>query len=293
MPEQKISLDDQHAASAKPQIRQLLLAAEQKGLPRLEAQMLMLHALGRRSHERAWLLTHETESLDQQQTVSYQELVSKRLAHYPVSQLLGYTHFYGLQLAINAHVLDPRPDTETLVDWALDVLPAHKNCTVLDLGTGSGAIALAIASQRPQAQVWASDISAQALSLAQGNAQRLGLEIHFLQSHWLQAFQTRRFDLIVSNPPYIACQDPHLLRLEHEPAQALISGQEGLDDLRAIIGQAPASLKPDAFLLLEHGWQQAMAVRKLLTKADFMRVETRKDCAGMERCTGGQIRAKG
>jgi release factor glutamine methyltransferase len=186
-------------------------------------------------------------------------------------------------------VLVPRPDTETLVEWALELPPTGlPHPAVLDLGTGSGAIALALKAARPAWQVTALDYSADALAVARTNAKRLGLAVHFLQGSWLQGV-AEKFDTIVSNPPYIAADDSHLAALTHEPLQALASGPDGLDDLRAIITQAAAHLHPGGWLLLEHGYDQALAVRGLLTQAGFAEVQSRQDLAGIERCSGGQL----
>ncbi len=171
------------------------------------------------------------------------------------------------------------------MDWALELLPPAGS--VIDLGTGSGAIALAIQSQRPDARVSAVDASADALAVAQANAQRLGLQVAFSAGNWLEG-QVQRHDLIVANPPYIAEDDPHLDQLGHEPRMALSSGPDGLEAIRTIVAQAPACLVPGGWLLLEHGWEQAPAVRALLAQAGFATVQSRRDLAGIERCSGGQ-----
>ncbi len=282
-------------------LHQALEQAQQSGLARIDAQMLLLHALGQNLHDRAWLITHGTDPLPPSAQAPFAALCTRRLAGEPVAYLTGHKAFYGLDLQVDARVLDPRPDTETLVDWALELLPAHPAhpvhpmhpmhpaLRVLDLGTGSGAIALALQSQRPQAQVLATDASAGALAVAQANAQRLRLPVQFCQGHWLQAVQGQAaFNAIVSNPPYIPAADPHLAALQHEPLSALASGADGLDDIRAIIAQAPNHLVPGGWLLLEHGWDQAPAVCTLLQQAGFGAVQTRKDLAGIVRCSGGQ-----
>jgi release factor glutamine methyltransferase len=192
---------------------------------------------------------------------------------------------------VDARVLDPRPDTETLVEWALATLPApHAPNTpswrILDLGTGSGAVALALQHARPDAQVWAVDASEDALAVASANAQRLNLPVQFVHSHWMDAV-AGPFELIVSNPPYVAEHDPHLAALTHEPLQALTSGVDGLDDIRQIIAQAPSRLAPGGWLLLEHGWDQAQAVQQLLREAGFGLVRSHQDLSGVDRCTGG------
>jgi release factor glutamine methyltransferase len=270
-------------------LQQALAAAQARGLVRIDAQMLLLHTLGRPHGDRAWLLAHDTDALPAAAQERFAALCQRRLGGEPVAYLTGVKEFYGLPLHIDARVLDPRPDTETLVDWALEVIAPLPAPRVLDLGTGSGAIALALQHQRPQATVLAVDASADALAVAQGNAARLGLPVRFQQGHWLQNVQGR-FDAIVSNPPYIAAADPHLAALRHEPLQALASGADGLDDIRAIVAQSGAHLAPGGWLLLEHGWDQAHAVCTLLEAAGLVQVQSRKDLAGSVRCSGGRAR---
>lgn len=265
-----------------------LATAQADGLPRIDAQMLLLHALGRATGDRAWLLAHDTDPLPPAAADRFQALCARRLNGEPVAYLTGRKAFHGLELAVDARVLDPRDDTETLVDWALTLLPAHVPCRVLDLGTGSGAIALALAHARPQADVWAVDASADALAVAAANARRLGLPVTLRHGDWLAPVAGQRFDLIVSNPPYIAEGDPHLPALAHEPRLALTSGPDGLEALRAITAAAPAHLAPGGWLLLEHGWDQAAAVHALLATHGFGRVQSRHDLAGIARCSGGQ-----
>jgi release factor glutamine methyltransferase len=267
-----------------------LALARQQGLDRLDAQMLLLLALGRPTHERAWLLGHDTDPMDDSLQARFGALVQRRLQGEPMAYLTGEQEFFGLLLKVDPRVLVPRADTETLVAWALDTLrAAPPNQEVLDLGTGSGAIALALQSGWPEARVSASDASPQALAVARANAERLGLPVGFFEGSWLDAVPGRRFDLIVSNPPYIAEQDPHLPALAHEPCSALTAGFDGLDDLRSIVSAAASgSLNPGGWLLLEHGHDQAAAVRQLLADAGFEQVSSRTDLAGIERCSGGR-----
>lgn len=264
-----------------------LAQAQDSGLPRIEAQMLLLHALGHPPHARAWLLAHDRDPLPPEAGQRLRALTARRLAGEPVAYLIGSKAFHGLELRVDARVLDPRDDTETLVDWALERLPSHQPNRVLDLGTGSGAIALALARQRPLASVLAVDASADALAVAGANARRLDLAVALRHGDWFAPVAGERFDVIVSNPPYIAEADPHLAALRHEPRQALASGADGLRDIRRIIAGAPAHLAPGGWLLLEHGWDQAASVRELLTAAGFRQVQSRRDLAGIERCTGG------
>ena len=252
--------------------------------------MLMLHAMGQPTHARAWLITHDTDVPGVQQLMQWQTLCARRLAGEPVAYLTGHKEFFGLQLQVDSRVLDPRPDTETLVDWALELLPGDgADLRMADLGTGSGAIALALQSERPKAEIWAVDASADALAVAKANAERLGLAVHFAHGSWISPLNGS-FDAIVSNPPYIPAADPHLAELTHEPLSALASGNDGLDDIRLIIEQAPAHLKPGGWLLLEHGWDQSEPVQALLSQAGLIQVQSRTDLAGIARCTGGKIR---
>ena len=264
-----------------------LAGAVARGLARLDAQLLMLHVLGRRDGERAWLLAHDTDPLPASAEARYALLCSRRAAGEPLAYLTGRKEFHGLPLQVDARVLVPRPDTETLVDWALEVLAGQAAPRVLDLGTGSGAIALALKHRQPAARVEAVDRGAEALAVAAANAQSLGLDVAFRQADWLEG-AARGWSLVVSNPPYVAAGDPHLDALVHEPLQALVSGPDGLADLSTILAQAPAHLATGGWLLLEHGWDQAHAVRSLLAAAGFQHVDSRRDLAGVERCSGGQ-----
>jgi release factor glutamine methyltransferase len=270
---------------AQSTVGHALQSAMALGVARLEAQLLLLHALGRTVQERAWLLAHGEEALSIAAQQIWHEALARRIGGEPLPYITGWAAFYGLELQVDARVLCPRADTETLVEWALKLLPVAARA--IDLGTGSGAIALALKQQRPDVHMYARDLSAEALAVAQANAQRLGLDIAFSQGAWLEGLADA-FDVIVSNPPYIADADPHLAALAYEPLQALTSGADGLDDLRAIIAQAPACLKPDGWLLLEHGYDQAEAVRQLLQAKGFVDVQSRNDLAGTERCSGGR-----
>ena len=263
-------------------------AANNLGINALDADRLLLSVLRRSASERTWLRVHGSEAVSANTTTRYLALCQRRLDGVPLAYLTGERGFYGLTLHVDSRVLDPRPDTETLVDWALDVLQSQAAPRVADLGTGSGAVALAIQHQRPDAVVWAVDASTQALEVAQANAVRLGLTIHFTQGNWLSPPPDQLQHLIVSNPPYIPEDDPHMAALQHEPRQALTSGPDGLHDIRSIIAQAPACLRNGAWLLLEHGYDQASAVQALFTQRGFVHVQSRKDLGGHVRCTGGQ-----
>ena len=277
-------------------VAECLRQAQDSGLARVDAQILLLHSLQRPLHDRAWLLAHDSDTLTPVQTAAWQDALKRRLQGEPVAYITGRKDFFGLTLAVDARVLDPRPDTETLVEWALACLPESapetRSPRILDLGTGSGAVALALQHTRLDAKVWAVDASEEALAVARINAMRLNLPVQFIASNWLGAVdiqQTGRFDLIVTNPPYVAEGDPHLAALTHEPLQALTSGPDGLDDIRQIITQSPACLAPGGWLLLEHGWDQAAPVQALLRKAGFVQVQSRRDLGGIERCTGAAM----
>ena len=268
-------------------LAQALAAAAHLGLERLDAQLLLLQVLGRPAGDRAWLLAHDGDTLDEGQQQQFTLLCGRRAAGEPLAYIAGRKEFFGVDLMVDRRVLVPRPDTETLVEWALEVLAPVTSPRVVDLGTGSGAIALAIKSRRPDAQVMATDRSRDALEVASANAQALGLAVEWRRASWLDGID-ERFDLIVSNPPYVAAGDPHLQALSHEPSSALVAGADGLDDLRTIARQAPARLRPLGWLLLEHGYDQAAAVRELLSNADFSQVASRRDLGGIERCSGGK-----
>ncbi len=264
----------------------MLAAAAAMGIERLDAQLLLLHALGRPPADRAWLLVHDTDPLDEAVWPGYARLLTRRKAGEPVAYLVGEKEFHGLSLQVDPRVLVPRPDTETLVEWALECLAGREAPAVLDLGTGSGAIALALQHARRDAAVTAVDASADALAVARENARQLGLPVRFRQADWLDGADAGH-DLIVSNPPYIARGDVHLAALQHEPMSALVSGDDGLDDIRRIVDAAPAHLREGGWLLLEHGYDQAVAVRQLLSRRGFAECQSRNDLAGIPRCSGG------
>ncbi len=253
---------------------------------RLDAELLLAHVLGKpRSYLRTW--PEKTPSDEQQQR--FAELLQRRRAGEPVAYLLGHQGFWSLDLEVAPHTLIPRPDTELLVESALALLPASP-LAALDLGTGTGAIALALACERPAWQLTGVDRIDEAVALAERNRQRLQLgNVEFLSSHWFSALTGRRYGLILSNPPYIPAQDRHLSEgdVRFEPTSALVAGQDGLDDIRLIIAQAPHFLEPGGWLLLEHGFDQALAVRELLDAAGFAEVHSRRDLAGHERISLG------
>lgn len=267
-------------------LSEAVAAAKKMGVDRLEAQLMLLHALGKSPAERAWLLAHDADALTPAVESEFLTMALRRKAGEPVAYLTGSIEFFDLNLQVDPRVLVPRPDTETLVEWAIECAPASSR--VMDLGTGSGAVALGLAHARPDLHVSAVDFSADALAVAQANAQRLNIEVTFNQGSWLDGV-AGQFDVIASNPPYIAAHDAHLANLTHEPQQALVSGADGLDDIRTIIEQAPAHLRPGGWLLLEHGYVQAQRVRDLLTRAGFEAVQSRRDLSGIERCSGGKL----
>jgi release factor glutamine methyltransferase len=264
-------------------------AAARLGLERLDAQWLLGSVLGQ---PRAWLIAHDADALAAADAERFAQLCRRRAAGEPLAYILGEREFHGLRLHVSPAVLDPRPDTETLVDWALELLAARpKNApaaAVIDLGTGSGAVALAIQHRRPGVRVTATDLCPDALAVAQANGRHLGAEVDFVAGSWWQPVAGLRFDLAVSNPPYIADGDPHLAALTHEPRMALTPGGDGLDAIRDIVAGAPAHLSDQGWLLIEHGWTQADAVAGLLRETGFEPPTTRLDLAGRPRCTGAR-----
>lgn len=274
----------------QPRIDQLLAQAKQQiqsETATLDAELLLAFVLDK---PRSYLRTWPEKTLTPSQLEYFQQLLVERCQGQPIAYLLGNQGFWSLDLAVNTHTLIPRADTEILVETALQ-LAAEENLKVLDLGTGTGAIALALASERQTWQVLGVDRIEQAVELASHNAKRNQINnAKFLASSWFSALADRQFDLIVSNPPYIAEQDPHLSQgdVRFEPSSALVAGQDGLADIRLIIAQAGAHLAPHAWLILEHGYDQAEAVRQLLSQQGFAQVHSRSDLAGHQRISLGQ-----
>jgi len=262
-------------------------ALAQSGLVPVDAQVLLAHAL---SKDRAWLVAHADESLTREQETAFFALAKRRRDGEPVAYLIGVREFWGLPLRISPAVLIPRPETETLVELALSRLPIDRELRVLDLGTGSGAIALALAHERPRARFLATDISREALAVAEDNARRLGVaNVDFAMSDWYDGLPTAwrdvAFDSIVSNPPYVATHDPHLREgdVRFEPAAALVSGVDGLAAVRRIVEGARVHLAPAGTLAVEHGYDQSERVRALFAEAGFAEIVTAKDLAGIPR----------
>jgi len=271
-------------------IASLLRSAELPESPtaRLDIELLLAAALGK---NRSYLHTWPERIVTTEAAATFDSYLQRRRQGEPVAYILGQQGFWKLDLEVAPHTLIPRPDTELLVETALELLPATP-AKVLDLGTGTGAIALALASERGGWQVTAVDRVAEAVALAERNRERLRLgNVRVLESHWFGALQGERFQMIISNPPYIRAADPHLVAgdVRFEPASALVAGDDGLDDLRTIIAQAPAHLEAGGWLLLEHGYDQAAAVRELLAKHDFEQIESREDLGGHERITLGRL----
>lgn len=279
-----------------PTIAEALRAAQVRlggEAPRFAAECLLAHSLER---DRAWLFAHADAPLPAAAAAGFEALLSRHVAGEPLAYLLGHRAFWTLELAVAPGVLIPRPETELLVEWALARLPTDSAAHIADLGTGSGAIALALASERRRAQVIATDLSNAALRIARANAERAGLgNVGFVRGDWCTALADRCFDLIVSNPPYIAIDDPHLARgdLRFEPISALVAGKDGLDAIRKICAAAPQHLRAGGWIGIEHGWQQGAAVRSLLGSAGFAEVKTLHDLEGRERISVGQARQGG
>jgi release factor glutamine methyltransferase len=259
----------------------------QSALPPLEARMLLERVLGK-TH--AWLIAHANEVPGAEAEQAFAALAGRRRQGEPIAHILGKREFYGLDFQVTRAVLIPRPETELLVELALARIPENAAARVLDLGTGSGAIAVALAKQRPEARLTAVDVDYAALSVARANASRHGVKLSFLCGDWFGALSGERFDLIVSNPPYVADGDPHLGLgdLRFEPQRALLGGADGLDCIRAIVAKARAHLRAGAWLLFEHGYGQAEACRALLETQGYREVQSWPDLAGIPRVSGGR-----
>lgn len=255
---------------------------------RREAQILLGHALG---VSRAWICAHGDERPEAPAAGVFHDLMRRRRSGAPIAYLVGKREFYGLDFRVTPDVLIPRADTEALVDAALQKLDRDNEHEILDLGTGSGCVAITIAHELPRARVTAVDASPAALGVARDNAAAIGADVEFLHGSWFEPLAAKRFDLIVSNPPYVAAGDPHLLRgdLRFEPATALIAGKDGLTDIRRIVAGAPAHLRPGGWLLFEHGYDQADVCRDLLHDAGFDDVVSLADIAGLARVAGGRL----
>lgn len=272
-------------------IASLLRSAELPDSPtaRLDAELLLAAALGK---PRSFLHTWPERIVSTEAALAFAGYLQRRRTGEPVAYILGQQGFWKLDLEVAPHTLIPRPETEMLVEAALELVPAFAPAQVLDLGTGTGAIGLALANDRQQWKITAVDRVLEAVELAERNRQRLQLaNAEVLNSHWFSALEGRQFDLIISNPPYIAETDPHLSMgdVRFEPGSALTSGPDGLDDLRTIISEAPAHLSPGGWLLLEHGYDQGPAVRELLIRHGFERIQTRRDLGEHERITFGCV----
>lgn len=254
-------------------------------LPRAEARLLLAAALGVPVES---LIARPAQPVPATQAASFAFLASRRGQGEPIAYLLGEKEFYGRRFAVSPAVLVPRPETELLVDVALRQLRDRQESRVLDLGTGSGCVAVTLALERPSAAVVAVDRSADALAIARSNAQRYDAAVELLLGDWYRTV-AGAFDLIVANPPYVAAADPHLRGLRHEPRDALVAGADGLDDLRFIIAGAPAHLNPGGMLAVEHGHDQGACVRDLFARAGFRDIETHRDLAGIERVCSGTM----
>jgi release factor glutamine methyltransferase len=266
-----------------------VLDEAQQRVDAVDAGVLLSHATGRNA---AYLIAHREAVLSAEQEAAFRALVERRAAGEPVAYLTGEREFYGRSFKVTPAVLIPRPETELLVDLALERIPKATPARVVDLGTGSGCVAIAIASERSHCKILAVDQSLDALTVARRNAFALGIgNVAFLQSDWYSALGPEQFDLIVSNPPYVAAADPHLGQgdLRFEPQTALAAGADGLDSVRAIVSGGAEHLVPGGWLMVEHGHEHAAAVRSLFAAAGFGNIFSAHDLAGIERVTGGRL----
>jgi len=255
--------------------------------PRLDAEVLLCHVLAK---QRSYLMTWPEQELSSAQLDQFQQLLDARLTGHPVAHLIGKREFWSLSLKVTPDTLIPRPDTELLIEQILHAYPDDTELSLLDLGTGSGAIAIALASERPSWRIIATDLSEQALQVAQQNATSLKLKnIEFRQGHWFAPVQDLHFDIIVSNPPYVPSNDPHLSQgdVRFEPLSALVSGEEGLDDIEHICQQAMGHLNPGGLLIIEHGYDQAEKIRPIFTKNNYKNIQHYRDMANNVRATSG------
>ena len=265
-------------------VKAALAEARHRGVDLLDARLMLAHLLSR---TRTQLIAHDEYLLAPEVGTRWSDWLERRAAGEPLAYLLGEKEFFGLMLEVTPDVLVPRPETELLVDWALELTPTSASAPrILDLGTGSGAIALAIKQSRPQARVSATDASPAALAVARRNAGRHALDVEWIEASWWQGLNGRRFDLVVANPPYVREGDAALTVLRHEPRAALASGDDGLEALRAIVAGVDRSLATGGWLLLEHGFDQAEPVRALMTAAGLEDIKLRRDLAGHPRATG-------
>lgn len=255
---------------------------------RLDLELLLAAALNK---PKSYLYTWPEQTVDERAITKFHSYLARREQGEPIAYILGSQGFWSLDLQVSEQTLIPRPDTELLVEVCLQHIPINKSYRILDLGTGTGAIALAIASERPQSKVVGVDFIEQAVQLATSNKEHLQLtNVNFIQSDWFNSLKAEQFNIIVSNPPYIAADDPHLVEgdVRFEPATALVSGADGLDDIKHIIEQAPNYLLANGWLFFEHGYQQAKAVQQLLAERGFTAISTLRDLGDNERVTGGQ-----
>jgi release factor glutamine methyltransferase len=269
-------------------IAEALATAEHAGVSKVDGRALLRSVV---AFTDASLLAFPERAIDDQASERYAQLLARRAAGEPVAYLTGKREFYSLEFQVTPAVLIPRSETELLVEWALERVPRERTCRVLDLGTGSGCVAIAIAKERPLAEVIASDVSLDAIAVARANVKRHAVaNVQVVQSDWFGALTGLRFEVILANPPYVATGDPHLEQgdLRFEPPLALTAGEDGLACIRAIVAAAPGHMKSDAFVAIEHGYDQASECRDLLMRSGFVSVCTRRDLAGLERATGGE-----